>query len=179
MEENRFLRNRGMASYGLLLKEISDGEIRQNNFRENTVGIFVEGSNRINYLNNTLVDNGWAIKVSGGCIENNIQNNNFIGNSFDMTFAGKVSNNTIQQNYWSAYTGYDLDRDTYGDVPYRPVKLFNYIVQQTPEAIVLLRSLFVDIINFSESVSPIFTPKDVVDPQPRMLPLHTKIYQPI
>jgi nitrous oxidase accessory protein len=96
-----------------------------------------------------------------------------------MTFAGKVSNNTIQQNYWSAYTGYDLDRDTYGDVPYRPVKLFNYIVQQTPEAIVLLRSLFVDIINFSESVSPIFTPKDVVDPQPRMLPLHTKIYQPI
>jgi nitrous oxidase accessory protein len=179
MEENRFLRNRGMASYGLLLKEISDGEIRQNNFRENTVGIFVEGSNRINYLNNTLVDNGWAIKVSGGCIANNIQNNNFIGNSFDMTFAGKVSNNTIQQNYWSAYTGYDLDRDTYGDVPYRPVKLFNYIVQQTPEAIVLLRSLFVDIINFSESVSPIFTPKDVVDPQPRMLPLHTKIYQPI
>lgn len=179
MTQNIFVRNRGMASYGLLLKEISDGEITENVFRENTVGIFVEGSNRINYDKNSFVDNGWAIKVSGGCIENHITNNNFIGNSFDMTFAGSVSNNTIEKNYWSAYTGYDLDRDSYGDVPYRPVKLFNYVVQKTPEAIVLLRSLFVDIINFSESVSPIFTPKEVFDSQPRMLPIVTKIYDPL
>lgn len=176
MHRNEFVRNRGMASYGLLLKEISDGEISQNLFRENTVGIFVEGANRVDYTKNTFLNNGWAIKVSGACVDNNIVRNNFIANSFDMTFAGRVSSNTIEKNYWSEYTGYDLDRDNYGDVPYRPVKLFNYIVQQTPEAIVLLRSLFVDIINFSESVSPIFTPKDVMDPLPRMQPVSTTFY---
>ena len=61
-----------------------------------------------------------------------------------------------------------LTEDGVGDVPYRPVKLFNYVVNQTPETIVLLRSLIVDLINFSEKVSPVFTPKDVVDNQPVM-----------
>ena len=41
-------------------------------------------------------------------------------------------------------------RDGVGDVPYQPVKLFNYVVNRTPEAMVLLRSLFVDLLNFSK-----------------------------
>ncbi len=64
-------------------------------------------------------------------------------------------------------SGYDLDKDGSGDVPYRPVKLFSYVVNRTPETIVLLRSLFVDIINFSEKVS-VFTPADLVDQTPSM-----------
>jgi nitrous oxidase accessory protein len=71
-------------------------------------------------------------------------------------------------NYWSEYSGYDLNKDGIGDVPYRPVKLFSYIVNQTPETLVLLRSLFVDIINFSEKVSPVFTPDDLIDSKPLM-----------
>ena len=71
-------------------------------------------------------------------------------------------------NFWSAYSGYDLDRDGTGDVPYRPVKLFSYIVNRTPETIILLRSLFVDIINCSEKVSPAFTPDDLIDNTPSM-----------
>ena len=66
------------------------------------------------------------------------------------------------------YTGYDLDVNGYGDVPYRPVKLFSYIVNRTPETIVLLRSLFMDIIDFSEKVSPVFTPDNLFDMQPLM-----------
>jgi nitrous oxidase accessory protein NosD len=48
------------------------------------------------------------------------------------------------------------------------MKLFSYVVSNTPEAMVLLRSLFVDILNFSEKVSPIFTPENVVDNRPLM-----------
>ncbi|MDO9136771.1 MAG: nitrous oxide reductase family maturation protein NosD, partial [Lutibacter sp.] len=48
------------------------------------------------------------------------------------------------------------------------VKLFSYIVNKTPEALILLRSLFVDIINFSEKVSPVFTPDDLLDNKPLM-----------
>jgi nitrous oxidase accessory protein len=79
-----------------------------------------------------------------------------------------VNDNVFAHNHWSEYAGYDLDRDGVGDVPYRPVKLFSYVVNRTPETIVLLRSLFVDIINFSEKVSPIFTPDELVDAHPRM-----------
>ncbi|MDB4728518.1 nitrous oxide reductase family maturation protein NosD, partial [Saprospiraceae bacterium] len=136
---------------------------------ENTIGIYVEGSTRINYFENDFIRNGWALKISGGCLDNKVTENNFISNSFDLAFNSAINNNTFDGNYWSDYSGYDLDKDGIGDVPYRPVKLFNYVVNKTPEAMVLLRSLFVDIINFSEKVSPIFTPKNVVDNMPRML----------
>ncbi|WP_258105511.1 nitrous oxide reductase family maturation protein NosD [Marinoscillum sp. MHG1-6] len=168
MESNNFIKNWGTASYGLLLKEIYDGEVINNRFEENTMGIYVDGSSRVNYLNNTLKQNGWAIKVSGGCYSNQFSHNNFIGNSFDISYNSRMNDNTFHGNFWSEYTGYDLDKDGKGDIPYRPVKLFSYIVNQTPETIVLLRSLFVDIINFSEKVSPVFTPDDLVDDSPSM-----------
>jgi len=46
------------------------------------------------------------------------------------------------------------------------VSLFSYLVDKTPESIVMLRSLFIDLIEFSEKVSPIFTPANVLDEQP-------------
>ncbi|MCB0661119.1 MAG: nitrous oxide reductase family maturation protein NosD [Saprospiraceae bacterium] len=168
MWENDFVHNWGKASFGLLLKEIYDAEIRHNNFSFNTVGIFVEGSTRVNYHHNNFKQNGWAIKISGGCLDNTIETNNFLSNTFDISLSSSTNNNTFNGNYWSSYSGYDLNRDGRGDVPYRPVKLFNYVVNETPEAMVLLRSLFVDIINFSEKVSPIFTPEKVIDERPNM-----------
>jgi nitrous oxidase accessory protein len=172
MKNNKFLRNWGTASYGLLLKEINDAEVVDNQFESNSVGIFIEGTNRINYIGNTLLSNGWAIKVSGGSYANIFTKNNFISNSFDLSYNSKMNDNEFVGNYWSEYAGYDLDRDGKGDVPYRPVKLFSYIVSQTPESIILLRSLFIDLLNFSERVSPVFTPDDLMDTAPlmRMLP---------
>ena len=168
MWENTFEYNWGRASYGLLLKEIYDAEITNNIFRENTIGIFVEGSTRINYIDNDFLQNGWAMKISGGCLDNNITKNNFISNSFDLSINSQLNNNKFDGNYWSEYSGYDLNKDNIGDIPFRPVKLFNYVVNQTPEAMVLLRSLFIDLINFSEKVSPVFTPENVLDNIPNM-----------
>lgn len=168
MKRNRFYKNWGSASFGLLLKEINDAEIEDNIFEENTIGINVEGCSRINYKNNNLIRNGWAVKIAGGCYANIFDNNNFIGNSFDLSYNSKMNDNSFDNNYWSDYTGYDLDKDGIGDVPYRPVKLFSYIVNRTPETIILLRSLFIDILNFSEKVSPIFTPDNLIDSAPKM-----------
>lgn len=168
MKRNRFYKNWGTASFGLLLKEIYDAEIEDNIFEENTIGINIETSTRINYKSNSLIRNGWAVKIAGGCYANNFIDNNFISNSFDVSYNSRMNDNKFDGNYWSDYTGYDLDRDGVGDVPYRPVKLFSYIVNQTPETIILMRSLFIDILNFSEKVSPVFTPDDLLDTTPKM-----------
>jgi nitrous oxidase accessory protein len=165
---NTFRQNWGTAAFGMLLKEINDADIVGNTFEENTIGINIEGSNRIVYKNNNFVNNGWAIKVLGACYTNSFINNNFLYNSFDISYNSKLNDNKFEKNYWSNYTGYDLDKDGIGDVPYRPVKLFSYIVNRTPETIVLLRSLFMDIIDFSEKVSPVFTPDDLLDEMPLM-----------
>ena len=165
---NTFRNNWGPTSYGLLLKEIYDAEITGNRFETNTVAINIEGSNRIEYSRNDFLSNGWALKVQGACYTNRFEENNFLGNSFDVSYNGNLNDNVFERNFWSNYSGYDLDKDGIGDVPYRPVKLFSYIVNRTPETIILLRSLFMDLINFSERVSPVFTPDNLIDPSPLM-----------
>lgn len=176
MKGNTFRKNWGTASFGLLLKEINDSEIINNNFVENTVGINIEGSNRINYTDNDFRKNGWAIKVRGACYSNIFSRNNFLNNSFDISYNSRLNDNSFDRNYWSSYTGYDLNKNGIGDVPYRPVKLFSYIVNRTPETIILLRSLFIDIIDFSEKVSPVFTPDNLMDKNPLLKPVSHDIY---
>lgn len=171
MYHNTFQGNWGTASYGLLLKEINDSKIKGNIFKENTTGINIEGSNRVTYSFNTFEKNGWAIKSRGACYTNTFSNNNFLYNTFDLSYNSKLNDNIFTNNYWSDYSGYDLDKDNIGDVPHKPVKLFSYVANKTPEAIILLRSLFIDIINFSEKVSPIFTPNNLEDTSPKMKPV--------
>jgi len=168
MHDNVFHYNWGGSSYGLLLKEIYDTQIKNNIFEKNTVGINIENCTRIEYQQNNFIRNGWAVKFSGGCYNNIFKKNNFLSNSFDLSYSSSLNNNKFDSNFWGDYTGYDLDKNGVGDVPFRPVKLFSYIVNNTPETIILLRSLFVDMINFSEKVSPIFTPKNLVDKSPLM-----------
>ena len=102
---------------------------------------------------------------------NEIKGNNFYSNTLDLLMHGRVNDNSFDENYWSGYTGYDLNRDGIGDTPYRPVKLFSFLIDRTPESMILLRSLFVDLLNFAEKVSPIFTPAQVLDNKPLMKPL--------
>tara|TARA_R110002049_G_scaffold34583_10_gene112723 strand:+ start:3744 stop:4991 length:1248 start_codon:yes stop_codon:yes gene_type:complete len=168
MYNNVFRKNWGTASFGILLKEINDSEIYNNTFEDNTVGINIEGSNRVTYKNNTFRRNGWAVKVRGACYTNLFLANNFLYNSFDISYNSNMNDNKFDGNYWSNYSGYDLNKNGVGDIPYRPVKLFSYIVNRTPETIILLRSLFMDIIDFAEKVSPVFTPDDLVDANPQM-----------
>ena len=170
MVENTFQDNWGPSSYGLLLKELYDSELVGNTFYRNTIGINGENCTRMKYNENTFSENGWGIRIRGGCYQNDFWDNNFLNNTFDVAYDNNVNDNKFRSNYWSDYTGYDLNKDSVGDVPYRPVKLFSYISNRTPESIVLLRSLFIDIMNFSEKVAPVFTPENLIDETPRMEP---------
>lgn len=168
MKDNYFGHNWGSSSYGLLLKDITDGELTGNTFLENTVGIYGDGANRMKIEHNEFTGNGWALKMLGSCSGNIITGNNFISNTFDVYTNASVSQNTFSGNYWSEYTGYDLDKDRVGDVPYRPVKLFSYVTSQVPPAMILLRSPFVDLLNFAEKVMPSLTPGSLADDSPLM-----------
>lgn len=171
MKRNHFIDNWGSASYGILLKEIREGEISGNTFRGNTVAIYGESSERLDIRQNDFYENGYALRMLGSCRDNLVTENNFIDNTFDVgTNSAQQHNNTYTRNYWSDYTGYDLDKDGTGDVVYRPVKLFSYVVERVPQSIILLRSLFVDLMNFTEKVTPVFTPQELFDNKPLMKP---------
>jgi len=166
MCNNTFSHNWGPAAYGLLLKEIYDGYMENNLFHTNSTAIHAEGVTRTYMQYNTFRDNGWALNVGGSCMDNLITHNNFINNTFDIIGGNNQLNTRYENNYWSEYSGYDLDKDNIGDIPHRPVKLFNYIIDRVPESIVLLRSPFVDLLSVAEKISPVFTPENIIDLKP-------------
>ncbi len=170
MEANEFLDNRGPAAYGLLLKDISDGEIRGNVFRSNSTGLYLEGANRLRVSGNRFEANGWAVRLLANSVDNRFETNVFVGNAFDVATNSRSASSTFAGNFWDHYQGFDRNRDGKGDVPHRPVRLFSLVVEQNDPALILLRSLFVDLLDQAERVFPILTPETLVDATPLMEP---------
>ncbi len=165
---NTFARNRGSAAYGLLLKEITDSEVRGNKFIENSVALHMEGASRNDVADNDFVRNGWAVRVLADAQDNVLRGNAFSGNVFDVGTNSRRNYSTFTGNWWDRYAGYDLDRDGRGDVPHSPVRLFSLLVEQSPAALVLTRSLLVDVLDIAERVVPALTPETLRDSAPLM-----------
>lgn len=168
MTENNFIDNWGSAAYGLLMKQIRESKVFNNRFENNSIGMYLEGSNRNRIKFNEFINNGWALKVMANSMDNQFVKNNFVENSFDVATNSRQNFNIFNKNYWSHYSGYDLDRDGVGDVPYRPVRLFSIIVEKQPEVLVLMRSLLVGILDTAERIMPVLTPEELVDKKPQM-----------
>lgn len=170
MEENRFLDNRGPSAYGLLLKEIYDPVLRGNIFAGNTVALVADGATRIRATGNVFMNNGWGIRLLASTEDGRFTGNDFMDNTFDVATNSSGSSNRFDANYWDRYRGYDLNTDGRGDVPFRPVPLFALAVAQNPPAVVLLRSVFVRLLDAAERVIPALTPASVMDSAPSMRP---------
>ncbi len=170
MIQNSFADSWGGAAYGLLLKDIKNSSVTRNEFTNNSVGIHMEGSDRVDIAQNHFEANGWAIKIMANCVDNTIRSNDFIDNSFQVATNSRQSFSTFSGNYWSTYRGVDLDRDGFGDESFRPVSLYSLLVESEPSSLILVRSLLVDVLNLAERIVPTLTPESLVDASPRMRP---------
>ncbi|MCY4674394.1 MAG: nitrous oxide reductase family maturation protein NosD [Bacteroidetes bacterium] len=171
MVGNRFEHNWGSAVFGLLLKDITDSIIDDNVFVKNTIGIYAEGANRNVFEHNDFIENGWAVKIMANAQDNWFTHNNFIDNTFDVATNSRHHSSRFSKNHWDAYQGYDLDRDGYGDIPFHPVRLFSLIVERTETSILLLRSLFIQVLDAVEHTLPSLTPDTLADEMPVMVRL--------
>jgi nitrous oxidase accessory protein len=168
MFNNKFENNWGDASYGLLLKDMSNGIIKGNIYQSNTVGVTMEGGTNMRFEQNTFIRNGYAIKVMANCRLDTFVANSFLNNTFDASTNGELKENLFEKNYWDKYEGYDLNRDAIGDIPYRPVSLYAVLVEQMPYAVMLMRSFTVDLLNRAEKNIPSIVPQTFVDNKPLM-----------
>jgi len=172
MFNNVFEDNWGDGCYGIFLKEITDSYISGNKFLRNTTGIFMEGATRVMVEKNEFNKNGWAVKIDASCLDDTITHNNFFANSFDIATNGSLVLSSFSYNYWDKYEGYDLDKNSLGDVPYHPVSLFSMIVAENPTAMILFRSIMATLLDKIEKILPSLTPENLVDHYPFMKPLH-------
>ncbi|MHA8061910.1 nitrous oxide reductase family maturation protein NosD [Aquirufa beregesia] len=168
---NTFHQNWGDASYGILLKEISDGIIQGNHFEKNTTGIYLEGVSRVKMTRNTFSNNGWGLKIQASCQDMAIHHNNFMNNTFDVSTNGTLVLNNFNGNYWDKYDGYDLNRDHIGDVPFRPVSLFSIILEKNPTTLIMFRSFISALMDKTEKLIPSLTPEQLKDQFPLIKPV--------
>ncbi len=172
MTHNVFEFNQGDASYGLLLKEITHGTICYNTFNTNTAAIYAESGGSMTIHHNSFRSNGWAMRLMANSTDNTIDSNNFNSNSFDVATNNYAAYSTFHGNYWDKYTGYDIDKNGIGDVPFRPVRFFSTIVEQNSPAMLLLHSFFVSLLDLAEAIFPTVTPAAMQDDAPSMKPIH-------
>jgi len=170
MYENIFEQNRGGSSYGLLLKDISHGEIKHNTFSDNTMGILMDGGTNLRLSANLFRGNGWAIRVVASSMNDTIVSNSFIGNTFDISTNSSYNSNTFDGNYWDKYSGYDLDKDGVGDTPHHPLSLFSMLAERNSGVLLFFKSILMNLMEQSERLIPSITPDNYSDNTPLMKP---------
>jgi parallel beta-helix repeat protein len=136
------------AASGILLSKAQNVTITNNIIKETGCGITLTNSSNCEILNNTIISsyaygmnfysessnniiisnliknnpNGvWTIEEN--CQSNTFYHNNFVNNTSQVQWIGTAGTHTLwdngaEGNYWSDYTGEDLDGDGVGDMPY-------------------------------------------------------------
>ena len=123
---NRFLRNRGFASVGLLLKACDSVLAEDNLIADNARGIFLEGSNDNVIRRNVVAASDMAIVLYDSCAGNRVTGNSFVGNMTPLFLVGRRTDTLFEGNYWSDNDEPDLDGDGRSDRPYRLSNIFDH-----------------------------------------------------
>lgn len=170
-----FLDNRGPRTYGLLLRDCSDGEFRYNRMVHNTIALFLDDSNRNAIHDNLLQDNGWGILLFSSCAGNRVVRNNFIANDYPLALDMRYSDNAFSDgrdgNYWSENEPFDLDANGVSDAPFGPVTAFAFLSKEYPDLSLLAKSPAVAALGVAERVFPALRPSEIVDSLPRVAPV--------
>ena len=180
MEDNRFAHNRGHRTYGLLLRDCSDSNFLHNRLEDNTIGIFLDGSNRNVFRENIVAENGWGVIAYSSSEANVFTGNSFLNNDYQMSLDMRRTHNRLHLdgvgNYWSDARTYDLDGDGVGDAPYHPVSLFAFVSKQHPDLTVFAGSPAVYALDMAHRSLPALQLTELVDPHPLLAPVRVAPY---
>lgn len=178
LRKNNFKENPGPNGFGILLKSLNDSIAEENVIANNTVGLFMDDANRDVFTKNIFSQNGWAIDLFSSSSDNVLYANNFLDNIYQVTTDTDRTTNQFFKNstgnYWSdykGYSGYDLNGDGIGDIPYKPVKLLSYLMKRYPDLTAFLGSPGLKALEFAERVIPVLNPVEMEDPYPLMNPV--------
>ena len=64
-----------------------------------------------------------------------------------------------------------MNKDGIGDVAYHPVSLYSMVIEQNSNAVILMRSFMVTLLDKAEKAIPSLTPENLVDTAPYMKPV--------
>ncbi len=163
---NRFVRNRGFASVGLLLKACDEVIAEDNLIADNARGVFLEGSYRNRFLRNVIAMSDTALVVYDSSGDNVFEGNSFIGNLTPLTLSGRRTDTRFERNYWSDHPEPDLDGDGIADRPYRLSSVFDHLRSNLSAADLFASSAAAAALGAAERAFPVLDPVPVLDRYP-------------
>jgi nitrous oxidase accessory protein len=149
---NRFLRNRGFASVGLLFQSCDDVLAEENLVADNARGVFIEGSHRVTLRRNVIAGSDVAVVLYDPDGGHRFEGNSFLG------------------NYWSANGEPDLDGDGRSDRPYRLTSVFDHFRGNLTAADLLSDSFAAAAVGAAERAFPVLRLVPVEDASPLARP---------
>jgi len=167
---NRFLRNRGFASVGLLLKACDDLRAEDNLIADNARGIFLEGSYRNVFVRNVVARSDTAIVLYDSAHDNRFLGNSFVGNLTPLTLVGRRTDTVFDGNYWSDNHEPDLDGDGRSDRFYRLGNVFDHFRGNLTAADLMAQGLGAAALSAAERAFPVLLPVRAEDRAPLVRP---------
>ena len=167
---NRFVRNRGFASVGLLLKACDDVLAEDNLIADNARGVFLEGSYRNQFRRNVIAMSDTALVIYDSSGENVFEGNSFVGNLTPLTLSGRRTDTRFSGNYWSDHGEPDLDGDGIADRPFRLSNVFDHVRGNLTAADLFAHGVAVAALGAAERAFPVLDPIPVVDERPLARP---------
>jgi nitrous oxidase accessory protein len=167
---NRFLRNRGFASVGLLLKACDEVIAEDNLIADNARGVFLEGSYRNQFRRNVIAMSDQAVVLYDSSHENVFEGNAFLANFTPLWLVGRRTDTRFDGNYWSDQQDPDLDEDGVADRPYRLSNVFDHLRGNLTAADLFARGLAATSMAAAERAFPVLEPVPVLDHRPLARP---------
>jgi nitrous oxidase accessory protein len=167
---NRFLRNRGFASVGLLFQGCDDVLAEENLVADNARGVFIEGSHRITLLRNVIAGSDVAVVLYDPDGGHRFEGNSFVGNMTPLDLVARHTDTVFVGNYWSGNDEPDLDGDGRSDRPYRLTSVFDHFRGNLTAADLLSDSFAATAIGAAERAFPVLRLVPVEDPSPLARP---------
>lgn len=167
---NQFVRNRGFASVGLLLKACDDVVAEDNLIADNARGIFLEGSYRNTFRRNVVAMSDTALVIYDSSGGNVFEGNSFVGNLSPLSLSGRRTDTRFAGNYWAEHAEPDLDGDGVADRPFRLSNVFDHVRGNLTAADLFAHGAAVAALGAAERAFPVLSPVPVVDERPLARP---------
>jgi nitrous oxidase accessory protein len=180
---NVFAWNSQSRSYGLVLQNATEPEVRDNAFVGNAVGVFFDNVIRGSFSDNVIAANWLALRLYASSEDTRITGNAVTGNTFDVAGGGGAPGQYTfcvggRGNYWDAAArdGYDLDGNGVFDAPHPATSVLAELALTRGGLRLLLHSPAAGSLEWAERTFPVFEVNGAVDacplaraPRPEML----------
>jgi nitrous oxidase accessory protein len=167
---NRFLKNRGFASVGLLFQTCDDVLAEENLVADNARGVFIEGSHRITVRGNVIAGSDVAVVLYDLAGGHRFVGNTFVANQTPLELVARRTDTVFLGNYWSGNDEPDLDGDGRSDRPYRLTTVFDHFRGNLTAADLLSSSFAAAAIGAAERAFPVLRAVPVADEAPLARP---------